>query len=91
MQTSFGPIRTLNLLRMAGYLQMYLFTQNAFPQCGIEGDFKHFVDAFNVSLVTESDIWSPEEIEAYTAAILKVDKDFFTVAREVGAVSCSQL
>jgi len=52
-------------------------------------DFKHFVDAFNVSPVTESDIWSPEEIEAYTAAILKVDKDFFTVAREVGAVSCS--
>jgi len=58
-------------------------------QGGMGDDSKHFVDAFNVRLVTESDIWSPEEIEAYTAAILKVDKDFFTVAREVGAVSCS--
>ena len=33
--------------------------------------------------VSESDVWSAEEIEAYHQALLKCDKDFFNIAREV--------
>lgn len=37
----------------------------------------------NNSCITESDVWSVEEIDRYTRAILTHDKDFFSVANDV--------
>ncbi|KAG8190118.1 hypothetical protein JTE90_026688 [Oedothorax gibbosus] len=39
---------------------------------------------------TENDQWSPEEIEAYHQALLKCDKDFFNIAKEISGKSVKQ-
>jgi len=34
-------------------------------------------------LYAETSVWSPEEIEAYQQAMMKYDKDFFLVSKQV--------
>lgn len=42
------------------------------------------------SLTTESDTWSLEEIEAYHQALMKCDKDFYTISKTIGTKSVKQ-
>jgi hypothetical protein len=42
---------------------------------------------FNEYNVTESDVWTAEEIDRYTRAILTYDKDFFRVSIDVSDIA----
>ncbi len=44
--------------------------------CNVVNDFHHCV-------VTESDRWTPEEVDRYHQGLVKYDKDFFTIAKQV--------
>jgi len=40
-------------------------------------------------MVVETSLWSAEEIEAYQQAMMKYDKDFFLVSKQVKITLCS--
>jgi len=55
------------------------------------GNMAAFVSAYSSCMWmmdTETSVWSPEEIEAYQQAMMKYDKDFFLVSKQVKERLC---
>ncbi|KAF2898801.1 hypothetical protein ILUMI_07375, partial [Ignelater luminosus] len=75
----------MHLLHMCGgnIHDAMLRLMQPFPALPIDHPLLHYQ-------YSESDKWSPEEIEAFQQALFRYDKDFFSIAREIGTKTTKQ-